>query len=1705
MANNAGHFEPSPSNGYTFINASSNDLVLYGTDATKKMLMGTVSNAYPNISMGASNLVLGVMGNTSSSTVSVNVNNGATNAITVLGTGNVGIGTSTPGYKLDVTGDVRFSGSLYQGSNLFTSSGGGSGVAGMVSVESNNAYSLSTTQAWSVVSPSTTYVPNQAMAVDGTSTDVAYGVHFDANANVVVCGSFSNASGPTVYNANGSNSGLSISSSGNGTAFAVKYDSNGTASWTAAVDGTGVESANAVAVDSDGAVILAGSYDSSSATIYGSGGQASSLKLPTPTGSSIAFAVKYGSTGDTQWAVGVDGAGVETANAVATDSGKNVVLAGSYMGPSASVLSLGTTSSPYPLGAYTDVSTFAGSGVDGFSDATGTNAQFSFPTGACVDSSGNVYVIEYSNQRIRKITPAGVVTTLAGSATAGFSDATGTNAQFSTPSGISADSTGNVYVADTNNHRIRKITPAGVVTTLAGSGISGFSDATGTNSQFSSPMGICVDSSGNVYVGDSFNHCIRKITPAGVVTTLAGSGVSGFSDATGTNAQFNGVRYGVSVDASGNVYVADSSNHRVRKVTSAGVVTTLAGSGTPGFSDATGTNAQFNALRSVWADASGNVYVVDTSNRRIRMVTAAGVVTTLAGSGVSGFRDATGTLAQFDTPTSIGGDPARNLYVADFSNHRIRRIEMVPVDVMTMAGSGVAGFSDATWTNAQFNSPDGICVDSSGNVYVSDSQNHRIRKITPVGVVTTLAGSGTAGFSNATGTNAQFRTPTSVAVDSSGNVYVGDYSNHCIRKITPAGVVTTLAGSGVSGFSDATGTNAQFNNPRGVCVDTGGNVYVSDSQNHRIRKITPAGVVTTLAGSGTAGFSDATGTNAQFNGPTGVSVNSSGNVYVSDCNNHRIRKITPAGVVTTLAGSGTAGFSDATGTNAQFNTPIGVYVDSSDNVYVGDIINQRIRRITQAGVVSTLAGSGAAGFSDAMGTNAQFNFPTCVCIDSYGNLYVSDLSNQLIRKIAAPPMVVTTFAGTGVSGFSDATGTGAQFNNPFASCIDSNGNMYVGDTSNNRIRKITPAGVVTTFAGSGATGFSDASGTNAQFSNPRGVCIDSSANLYVADRSNNRIRKITPAGVVTTFAGAGVTGFSDATGTNARFNSPFGLCVDLSGNVYVADSSNHRIRKITAAGVVTTLAGSGVSGFSDANGTNAQFNLPYGVCVDLNGTVYVADRSNNRIRKITPAGVVSTLAGSGATGSADATGTNAQFWFPNGICLDSTGNLNIADINNQRIRRITPAGVVTTLAGGISGFRDATGANAQFKLPTSVCVDSTGNVYVTDQSNHCIRKISPLSSISVGLVASTTVTLPNGSTTAAFTVKYNSSGVSQWAVTVDGTSPEASTSVTTDASANVYVAGYYGPNAGTLYQNSTSAGITLAATSGGTAAFGTKINSSGAVQWCVSVDGTGGDRSLGCGVDSAGSFYLAGSYGPAQATVYNAANTASAITLPAASNIAAFLIKYNSSGAAQWANTIRGVSSNVSYSVALDSADNIYMSGTYQGATSPVIFAPNNSNTPFTLPAPTGNAGSNTAGYVVKYNSSGVPQAAWAISGTSNCASYSVDVDGSGSNVALAGLFTGATNTVMYDANANPSGLTFPSGITTQAAHVVKYNIAQPPLTLRSSASNGQQKYITNIGNSNLPLNLTNSNNSQIVNSYTLSAGSTALLQYYGSNWYKVL
>jgi sugar lactone lactonase YvrE len=314
--------------------------------------------------------------------------------------------------------------------------------------------------------------------------------------------------------------------------------------------------------------------------------------------------------------------------------------------------------------------------------------------------------------------------------------------------------------------------------------------------------------------------------------------------------------------------------------------------------------------------------------------------------------------------------------------------------VTTLAGNTL-GFANGTGTAAQFNYPYGVDVDAAGNIYVADKLNHRIRKISDSGVVTTFAGS-TIGSADGTGTAAQFNSPSGVAVAIDGTVYVADTGNNRIRKITAAGVVTTLAGS-TPGTANGTVTTARFNSPSGIAIDAVGNVYIADEGNHRIRKITSAGVVTTLAGS-TLGYADGTGTAAQFHSPSGVAVDVTGNVYVADAINHRIRKISIDGVVITFAGS-TQGVSNGIGIAAQFYSPAAVALDAAGNVYVADALNDRIRKITATGVVSTLAGS-TAGAVDGTGTGAKFFYPNGVAVNAAGTVFVGDSNNHRIRKIA---------------------------------------------------------------------------------------------------------------------------------------------------------------------------------------------------------------------------------------------------------------------------------------------------------------------------------------------------------------------------------------------------------------------------------------------------------------------------------------------------------------------------------------------------------------------------------------------------------------------------------------------------------------------------------------------------------------------------------
>ncbi|MBI3752467.1 MAG: hypothetical protein HY266_00230 [Deltaproteobacteria bacterium] len=321
--------------------------------------------------------------------------------------------------------------------------------------------------------------------------------------------------------------------------------------------------------------------------------------------------------------------------------------------------------------------------------------------------------------------------------------------------------------------------------------------------------------------------------------------------------------------------------------------------------------------------------------------------------------------------------------------------------------------------------------------------------------------------------------------------------------------------------------------------------------------------------------------------------------------------------------------------------------------------------------------------------------------------------------------IVTTIAGSGIKGFLDGSKEKAQFSWPTGVVVDNKGNVYVADFSNNLIRKISGSGNVITFAGSGRGAFADGKGRIAHLKGPDNIAIDKDGNIYVADADNFRIRKIAPDGNITTIAGSGIRGYKDGDGKTAMFAYPTGIAVDKDGKVYVADRGSHTIRKITGDSHVTTIAGNGYPAYVDGQGIKTHFREPISLAVDHEGNVYVADSGNNAVRKITPEGIVSTLAGGGRPGYKDGIGRDALFAWPTGIAVDGAGNIYVCDSQNNRIRRITPDGVVSTVAGmSIPGFSDGPGYNAMFRFPTGIAVDKGGNIYVADSGNNRIRKIS---------------------------------------------------------------------------------------------------------------------------------------------------------------------------------------------------------------------------------------------------------------------------------------------------------------------------------------------------------------------------------------------
>ena len=662
-------------------------------------------------------------------------------------------------------------------------------------------------------------------------------------------------------------------------------------------------------------------------------------------------------------------------------------------------------------------------------------------------------------------------------------------AQLAFPNDMAVDGAGNLYIADTGNHRIRKVDSTGTITTIAGSGETGFGGDGGPASEarLAAPTGVAVDGAGNLYIADSDNQRIRKVDSSRTITTIAGTGELGFGGDGGPASEgWLAAPTGVAVDGAGNLYIADSRSHRIRKVDSTGTITTIAGTGEFGFGEGSfggdggpATDARLALPTGVAVDGAGNLYIADSGNQRIRKVDSTGTITTIAGSGETGFRGDGGPAveAQLDYLVGMAVDGAGNLYIADSGNHRIRKVDSSGT-ITTIAGSGETGFDGGSFggdggpaSEGRLAFPTGVATDGAGNLYIADSDNHRIRKVDSSGTITTIAGFVDPG-DGGPATEAQLDYPVGMAVDGAGNLYIADQINHRIRKVDSTGTITTIAGSGETGFDGGSfggdggpAGEGRLAFPTGVATDGAGNLYIADSGNHRIRKVDSSGTITTIAGTGELGFGGDGGpaSEGRLALPTGVAVDGAGNLYIADSGNHRIRKVDSSGTISTIAGTGELGFGGDGGpaTDARLAAPTDVAVDGAGNLYIADSDNQRIRKVDSSGTITTIAGTGELGFGGDGGpaTDARLAFPTDVAVDGAGNLYIADSRNHRIRKVDSSG-TITTIAGSGEPGFSGDGGpaTDARLARPTGVAVDDAGNVYIADTDNHRIRILTPAG-----------------------------------------------------------------------------------------------------------------------------------------------------------------------------------------------------------------------------------------------------------------------------------------------------------------------------------------------------------------------------------------------------------------------------------------------------------------------------------------------------------------------------------------------------------------------------------------------------------------------------------------------------------------------
>ena len=652
------------------------------------------------------------------------------------------------------------------------------------------------------------------------------------------------------------------------------------------------------------------------------------------------------------------------------------------------------------------------------------------------------------------------------------------------------------------------------------------------------------------------------------------------------------------------------------------------------------------------------------------------------------------SLVEYPKGIALGPDGA--VWVTERVRSRVRRIDpdgsiSSPIGTGWFDSVGDGGAA----TDAGVHLPSGVAVAPDGTVYVSEDGGHRIRAVAPDGTITTVVGDGVAGGSGDGGPGVDARIDEVEALDigPDGSVYMVDSGLHRVRTLRPDGTIVTVAGSGHAGFGGDgdPATAAQLRQPSGVAVGADGTVYIADEENDRIRAVDPVtGVITTVAGTGVAGYSGDGGpaTAAQLDDPHDLDVGPDGALYLTDEDNHRIRRVDADGVITTVAGNGSAGLSGDGGpaTAARLRGPEGVAVDDDGRIWIADTDNHRVRLVDRDGTISTVAGAGLRfDATPRPATEVDLSTPDRVTFLADGSLLVTDDDVSVIWRVG-PDGNASVFAGDGRDGYGGDGGPApeALLRDPKGMVQAADGSVLVADEDNHVIRRVDPAGTITTIAGTGTAGFSGDGGpaTAAWFDDPYDLALASDGTLYVADEDNHRVRRIAPDGIITTVAGTGTAGFSGDGGpaASAQLDLPIGVTLAGDEVLYVAERGSHRVRRVDlTTGVISTVAGTGAkgSGGDGGPGHSAALNTPLDVATGPDGTVYVADTGNHRVRAIDPAGTIRTVLGTGSwtRGRPGRPGPETAVPSPRGVAVSPHGTLAVTSAAGRRVWVLaSPAG-----------------------------------------------------------------------------------------------------------------------------------------------------------------------------------------------------------------------------------------------------------------------------------------------------------------------------------------------------------------------------------------------------------------------------------------------